>query len=351
MTLESYLRAAPKAELHVHLEGAIRPETVLALARRNGVKLPAQSVEALRRWFVYRDFPHFVEVFVAIIGCLRTSADYELIAYEFGAEMARQNIRYAEITFAPSTHAWAGVPYETWFPGLTRGRERAESAFGLRMRWIFNVVRRLDDPATLFPKAEYCTDAAIAGRSGGVVALGLGGNEDGGLPEPFAPFFARARAAGLHSAPHGGEFAGPQSVWGALRALGAERIGHGVRSIEDPQLVAYLAERRIALEVCPTSNICLGVYPNLAAHPLARLRDAGVALTINSDDPAMFNTSIGDEAALLDTAFGLDGDAVDEVLLNGVRASFLPDTEKRELELEFRDELASLKRLHLGEEA
>src|SRR5262249_6114364 len=154
----------------------------------------------------------------------------------------------------------------------------------------------------------------------------------------FAPYFERARAVGLRSAPHGGEHAGPGSVWGALRALGAERIGHGVRAIEDPALVAHLAERRIAVEVCPTSNICLGVYPSLAEHPLRRLHDAGVLVTINSDDPALFGTTLNDEVALLPSAFGFELETIDEILLNGVRASFLPADERRALEEEFRAE-------------
>lgn len=347
MTLESYLRAAPKVELHVHLEGAIRPAALLTLARRNGVALPADSEEGLRRWFVYRDFPHFVEVFVTACRCLRTSEDYELIAYEFGAEMARQNIRYAEVEFSPSTHAWAGVPYATFFAGLTRGRQRAEREFGVRIRWIFGVVRKLADPTTLHPKADYTVGAAIDGRDDGVVALGLGGDEEGSTPEPFELYFDRARAAGLRSAPHAGEHAGPASVWGALRSLGAERIAHGVRAIEDPALVAYLAGRRIPLLLCPTSNVCLGVYPDLASHPLPRLHAAGVPVTVNSDDPALFNTCLNDEIATIAGPFGLDVTDIDAILLNGVRAAFLPDDEKQALEAAFRTELAALKAAHL----
>jgi len=348
VSLDSYLRAAPKAELHVHLEGAIQPATLLALARRNGVTLPADTVDGLRRWFVYRDFAHFIEVFVAAVDCLRTREDYALIAYEFGAEMARQNVRYAEVTFAPSRHAWQGVPYATWFGGLTQGRLRAEAEFGVRIRWVFNIVRRLKDADALWPQADYVTGAAIDGMADGVVALGLAGSEEGAPPEPFAAYFLRARAAGLRSNPHAGEHAGPASVWGALTALAAERIGHGVRAVEDGALVEQLAERQIALDVCPTSNIRLGVYPDLAAHPLRRLHAAGVALTINSDDPALFNTTLNDEVALLASTFGFDAAACDALLLKGVRHSFLPLADRAQLEAAFRAELAALKPLHLG---
>src|SRR5581483_6264642 len=191
MSLDSYIRAAPKAELHVHLEGAIRPATLLALARRNGVTLPADDVDGLRRWFVYRDFPHFIEIFVTATACLRQVEDYELIAYEFGAEMARQNVRYAEAHFAPSTHAWLGVPQSVWFEGLTRGRRRAAREFGVDLRWVFNIVRASSEPETVVPKADYCLGAAIDGRDDGVVALGLAGNEAAGPPEPFAAYFER----------------------------------------------------------------------------------------------------------------------------------------------------------------
>lgn len=348
MSLDSYIRAAPKSELHVHLEGAIRPATLLALARRNGVTLPADDVDGLRRWFVYRDFPHFIEIFVAATSCLRTIEDYDLIAYEFGAEMARQNVRYAEIHFSPSTHVWLGVPQSVWMDGLTRGRQRAAREFGVEMRWVFGIVRATTEEGTLFAKADCCLEAAIDCRSEGVIALGLGGNEAAGPPEPFAPYFERALAAGLHSYPHAGEHAGPASVRGALDLLHAERIAHGVRAIEEPALVQEIVTRGIALDVAPTSNLCLGVAPDLGQHPLPALRAAGVRLTVNSDDPPLFNTTLNDEAALLVSAFELDVDAIDATLLEGVRASFLPPAERAALEARFCAELAALKREHLG---
>ncbi|HEX2186406.1 MAG TPA: adenosine deaminase, partial [Chloroflexota bacterium] len=325
MSLESYLRAAPKAELHVHLEGSIRPATLLELARRNGASLPAETEAGLREWFVFRDFAHFVEVYVAVSRCLKTAADYELITYELGTELARQNVRYAEVTFSPSTHELVmGIPHATYFPGLVAGRERVRRELGVELHWVFDIVRNLGQPER---GADYVTRVAIEGKDDGVVALGLGGLETGYPPEPFAPWFERAGAAGLHRVPHAGEIAGAPSVWGALRALGAERIGHGVRSIEDPELVAHLMARSIPLEVCPTSNVRLGVYPSLEEHPLRRLHDAGVVVTVNSDDPPLFNTTISDEVATLATAFGFtaaDVEAVDAILLNAVRGAFLP---------------------------
>jgi aminodeoxyfutalosine deaminase len=340
MSLETYLRAAPKAELHVHLEGAILPATLLALAAKNGMDLPATTEDEVRRWFVYRDFRHFIEIYVTITRCLRDVEDYERITYDFGAEMARQNIKYAEVTFSPSTHKWLGVSEDVYFAGLTRGRERARADFGVEIAWVFDLVRASTESGA---KADYTVGVAIDGMRDGVVALGLGGMEEGFPPEPFASWFARAQSVGLHSTPHAGEIAGPTSVWGAIRTLGAERIGHGVRSIEDPELVAYLAEHGITLEVCPTSNIRLGVYSSLAEHPLRRLREAGVSVTINSDDPPLFNTTLTDEVLLLHTAFGYDIDAIDAILLNGIRASFLPPDRKALLEQTFVTEMQKLK--------
>lgn len=346
MSIESYLHAVPKVELHVHLEGSIQPETLLTLARRNGVTLPASTLDEVRDWFTFRNFGHFIEVYVAITRCLKTADDYELIVYEFGAEMARQNVRYAEVTFSPSTHHFLGVTHDTYFGGLTRGRERARREFGVEIAWIFDIVRGIADPARQIEAADYTTGVAIECKDDGVVALGLGGGEHGSPPEPFAPWFQRTREAGLHSAPHGGEMAGPESVWGAIRALGAERVGHGVRAIEDAALVAYLAEHRIPLEVNPTSNLRLGVYPSLDEHPLRRLYDAGVLVTVNSDDPPLFNTTLNDEVLLLSSHMGFTIPQIDAILLNAVRASFLPEERVRELERAMLTEMTALKAAH-----
>ncbi len=341
--IERYVAAVPKAELHVHLEGSIQPATLLTLAQRNGVQLPIQNVADLQNWFTFRDFNHFIEIYFEISSCLKTTEDYELIAYEFGATMARQNVRYAEVTFSPSTHHFSlGIPFDTFFTGLTRGRLRAQKEFGIEIRWIFDIVRDIPDETLNNRRAEYTLAVALEGINNGVVALGLGGAEVGHPPEQFTTWFEKAREAGLHSAPHAGETVGPGSVWGAIRVLGAERLGHGVRSIEDPALVAYLADRHIPLEVCPTSNVRLGVYADLASHPLPDLHDAGVPVTINSDDPPLFNTTLNDEVKLLVDPFNFDINTINEILLNGVRCSFLPVEKKQAMEALFQNEMARL---------
>jgi aminodeoxyfutalosine deaminase len=337
-----FIRRMPKVELHVHLEGAIAPETLLTLARRNRVDLPVADEAGLREWFAFRDFPHFVEIYVAITRCLRHAEDYELIAYEFGAAMARQNIRYAEVTFSPSTHRMLGVPQEVWWRGLLAGRRRAWDEFGVRFNWIFDIVRFPIEQTDRHERADFTTAVAIEGMNDGVVGIGLGGTEVGAPPEPFAPWFDRARAAGLRSVPHAGETVGPESIWGALRALGAERIGHGVRCVEDPALVAELRARQIPLEVSPTSNVCLGVAPSLAAHQLPQLLAAGLYVTLNSDDPPMFNTTLTDEYLRCAQTFGWGLDDLCALSLNGVRAAFLPDDERAALERSFREAFAAL---------
>ena len=338
-----YCATVPKAELHVHLEGSIQPATLFALAHRNGVDLPVQTVEEMQRWFTFRDFNHFVDIFFAISRCLKTAEDYELTAYELGAALARQQVHYAEVTFSPSTHAFSlDVPFDTFFAGLTRGRLRAQSEFGIDIRWVFDIVRDIPEETHNRQRAEYTLAVAKEGMNDGVVALGLGGAEVGHPPEQYTPWFEQARAAGLHSVPHAGETVGPASIWGAIQALGAERIGHGVRAIEDATLVDYLREHSIPLEVCPTSNICLGIYADMRKHPLPRLRAAGVPVTVNSDDPPLFNTTLTHEVGLLFNAFNFDINTVNDIILNGVRHSFLPVEKKQAMEASFQAEMTRL---------
>ena len=343
MSIEQYLQEAPKAELHVHLEGSVRPTTLLTLAERNAVSLPVSSVEELQRWFAFRDFNHFIEIYFTISHCLKQAEDYELIVYEFAEEMARQHVRYAEVTFSPSTHEFAlGVPFDVYFAGLTRGRERAYQDFNVEISWVFDIVRNMCHEPGVSKEADYTVSVAKEGMTNGVVALGLGGGEVGHPAEWFARWFEQAVGAGLHSTPHAGEVVGPASVWGAIKNLKAERIGHGVRSAEDPELLTYLAEKRIPLEVNPTSNVALGVYPDYAHHSLPVLLAAGVPVTINSDDPPLFNTTLNNEVSLLHSAFHLDLDTINDVLLNGVRWSFLPAVRKAELVGEFERDLRDL---------
>jgi adenosine deaminase len=342
LSLNDLIAAMPKVELHVHLEGSIRPATLLTLARRNGVSLPAQDLEGLRTFYQFSDFGHFIQVYLTISTCLQTVADFSLVAYEFGADMARQNIRYAEVTFTPHTNVHnTGLPFDEILAGLNDGRARARADFGVEMAWVLDIVR--DDPDSRHPVAAWASTALDRG----VVGFGLGGTERNHPPEWFADAFALAREAGLHSVPHAGETAGPASIWGALRALEAERLGHGVRSVEDGVLVDHLRRNQIPLEICPTSNLRLGGYASYEEHPIRRLWDMGLYVTVNSDDPPMFNTDLVQEYQALARHLDFSASDLERLSLNALRASFLPDREKLEMEEEFLSEFARLRAKYL----
>lgn len=343
MSLHDFIRAMPKVELHVHLEGSIQPATVLMLAERNGMALPAQDLEGLREFYRFTDFAHFLEVYFAVSGCLKTVDDFSTIAYEFGASMARQNIRYAEVTFTPQTNVTnTGLPFNEILAGLNDGRRRAQADFDVEFCWVLDIVR--DNPDSRHQVVEW----AVGAMDQGVVGLGLGGTETGHPPEWFADAYAIARQAGLHSVPHAGEQGGPQSIWGAIRALKAERIGHGVRSTEDRALVDYLVRHQIPLEICPASEICLGVYPSYADHPVGRLWEQGVYITVNSDDPPMFNTNLVGEYQAMADHVGFGASELERLSLNAVQASFLPDARKEALEQGFLSEFARLRGQYLS---
>ncbi len=341
--ITAFLRAMPKAELHIHLEGAIQPATVLELAAAHGRlhNLPATDEEGLRRWFVFRDFDHFVEIYMTIQAMLRRAEDFATIAYRNGETMAAQGIRYRELTVTTFIHTHLqgkDISIEEIFAGLEDGRQRARRDFGVEMRWVIDVPRNasFDDHGMYDPiPAEVTLDHAIYGMDYGVIGFGLGGNEVGAPPEAFAHAFGKARAVGLRSLPHAGETVGPASVWGALQVLGADRIGHGVRAIEDPALLLYLHERQIPLEINPTSNICLGVYPSAAQHPFPHLDRMGLFVTVNSDDPPLFNTSLLAEYQLLADIFGYDQANLARIARNAFTASYAEPELKRSFLAQF----------------
>lgn len=320
MNLETFIRTMPKVELHVHLEGSIRPETLLELAVRNDVELPARSVEELRDWYAFKDFDHFVEVYLAAASCIRTPEDVERIAADFLDGQAEQNVLHSEVTYTASTQRMlSGIPLDDQLDAINRARATAEREHGVTMSLTIDYPRHLD-PAEFVGVAHWAVD----NMSRGVTALGLGGPEVGFPPGLFRRAFDVAREAGLPSVPHAGETEGAESIRGALRELHAVRIGHGVRCLEDADLVAELRERQIPLEVCPTSNVCLKVAPSFAEHPLPRLLDAGLYVTLNSDDPPMFGTTLTEEYLKAVDAFGLGKGDVQDLVLKAATATLLP---------------------------
>ncbi|MFT4041487.1 MAG: adenosine deaminase [Thermomicrobiales bacterium] len=344
--LEAFVRRMPKAEIHVHLEGSVRPETVLELGRRNGQPLPAPDLEGLRAFFEFRDFPHFIEAYIAVCTCLRTPDDFATVVREIGEDAAAQNIRYLEIHFNPETNVRKrGLDFHEMLAGMNAGRAEARERWGVEMRWIADGIRDSEtSPYSVTRTVDWIT--ALSPEDG-VVALGLGGNEVGYPPAPFAADFARARAGGVRTVAHAGETTGPETIRESLDLLGAERIGHGIRALDDPSLVQRLAEAGVPLEVCPTSNLCTRVVAGYDAHPFPALDAAGVLVTINSDDPPLFGTTLTDEFLVLARHWGYDADGIQRIALNGLDASFLPDNDKARLRGEFLAEFAAL-RAELG---
>lgn len=333
-----FCRRMPKVELHVHLEGSIRPETVLKLAQRHGIQLPANDVAGLRDWYQFRDFPHFVEVYVAVSKCIKTADDLELIAREFLEGQADQNVLHSEVTYTASTiEKYNGIPWPEQLAALQKAMDYGERELGVSMSLILDIVR--GDPAE---RGLQVAEWAVSANAKGVCALGLAGIE-GCVPDvTYADAFRMAHESGLPVIPHAGETQGAASMRDALDHTGCVRIGHGVRCLEDVSIVNELRDRQIPLEVCPTSNVCLGVFPSFAEHPLPKLLDEGLYVTVNSDDPPMFGTTISDEFYRAVEAFEFDENILWTLCLNAARASLLPEERKRELIDKMREEFSEL---------
>jgi aminodeoxyfutalosine deaminase len=282
---------APKIELHVHLEATIRPATLLSIARRNGVGLPADTVEGLTALYEFRDFKHFIDVWVMTTNCLRTADDFQQVVVDYAEEAAGFGAVYLEGIFsAPERVLLAGLDWDVIYSGYTDGAAEAYERFGVTVRFTPDIYRN-GCPVEL---AEECARVSVRYRDRGVVGLGIGGYEPGYPLAPYARAVRIAQDGGLAFVPHAGEAAGPSSIREALD-LGAHRIRHGIRAADDPLLLAELASRGIVLDVCPTSNLRTGLVADLAAHPLPALRAAGALCSINTDDPVMFGTDLGRE--------------------------------------------------------
>ena len=277
----------PKIELHVHLEGTVRPETLLEIARRNDYALPADTVEGLAPLYDYRDFAHFIEVWILTTFALQTHQDFRQVVLDYAEEAAGHGAVYVEGIFSPAERAKRGVDWDEIFSGYCDGAEAARELHGVEVRMTPDIYR-----GASHEEAEQVVRYSAKYRERGVVGVGLGGLEAEYPPEPYAPVFKRVRAEGLGSVPHAGEVAGPESIRGALDALGADRIRHGIRAVEDPALVEELREREVVLDVCPVSNVRTGAVASLEQHPLGRLLEAGVRCSISTDDPAMFDTDL-----------------------------------------------------------
>lgn len=315
----------PKAELHVHLEGTMPPSLVRQIAARNQLHV-SEAIMGPNDTFLWQDFLHFLKVYDEASMVLRNRQDYRDMTYDYLARSAKQGGIYTEMMISPDHAALCGVSYEDHLAGAIEGIEDAKTEFGIEGRLIITGVRHFGPDKVL--------EVALKARAHPhpyVVGFGLGGDEAGFPGKLFAKAYDVAHEAGLACTVHAGEFDGPQSVWDALNYLPVDRIGHGVRSIEDPALVEELAKRGTTLEICPGSNIALGVYPNFAAHPFLKLRAAGCNVTLSSDDPPYFGTTLEQEYKTAKEHFGLSDDALREVTKISLRNSFADEKTKERL--------------------
>ncbi len=313
------MTGVPLAELHVHLEGTATPDLVRRLAARNGIEIPPGTIDGDR--FVWRDFLDFLATYDRAASVVRTAADYRDVTFSYLDACADEGAIYVELTASPDHAAEAGLPYGDMLDGIAQGIDDARAAHGIESRVIVTAVRNLG-PA----RAESIARTAAEQPHPYVAGFGLAGDEAGFPPGPFAHAFEVAHDAGLGLTCHAGEWAGPESVRGALGLPApVTRLGHGVRAVEDPGLVRELARRGIVLEVCPTSNVVLSAYPDYAAHPFPVLRDAGVRVTLGSDDPPFWQASIGGEYAVARREWGLDDEALRGLTRTAIEAAFVPD--------------------------
>jgi adenosine deaminase len=320
-TLDHRFAAMPKAEIHVHLEGATAPEASYAIARRNAVDLPVASLEEWRRYFAFRDFPHFIDVYRKTVDTIRTTDDLALMVAQFYVDQARQNVRYSECFISMSLHLRRLTPSEI-LDAIAQGSERGQTVSDARVAFIADISR--EDPQT----QGAVLDLAVRGmRRGLIVGVGLGGLEAEFPPHLFRDTYARAREAGLHVVAHAGEAAGWESIRAAVDELSAVRIGHGIRIVDSPEYAAVVRDAGIAFEVCPVSNYAIGATPLDQPHPIRRMVDLGLRCTLNSDDPAMFSTTLAAQYALLADQ-GFTWDELWQLNRQTLDATFLSAAEK-----------------------
>lgn len=337
----AFIAGLPKAELHVHHIGSASARIVTELAERHaGSTTVPSDPDLLGDFFAFRDFGHFIEVYLAVVDLLRTPDDIRYLTYEVAREMATgQALRYAELTCTPYTSVRPdtddrGMAIEAYTEAIEDARIASERDHGIVLRWIYDIPGEAGVPA-----ADATLGYALDHRPDALVGFGLGGPEVGVPRAQFQPHFDAARAAGLHSVPHAGETTGPETVWDAIGLLGAERIGHGTSAAQDPELLAHLATEGIALEVCPTSNLATRSVASLADHPLRQFRDAGVIVTINSDDPPMFGTTLGHEYEVAADLLDLDEAGLAALATAAVTSSYADETTKTRITAEIGDHL------------
>lgn len=324
----TWYERVPKVELHVHLEGAIPHEALLALIQKYGGDPTVPDVPALAKRFEYKSFSQFIEAWSWKNQFLREYEDFTLVAELTARDMAQQAIRYAEVFFSPSLFVRRGLAVQQVAQAVRAGLARVSE---IEIALVADLVRDYGPESELLTLTQLKETTEL-----GVIGIGIGGSEHDCPPAPFKRLYEEARSAGFHTTAHAGEAAGAQSIWDAVLELRAERIGHGTRAWEDPELVQYLVDRRIPLEMCPISNVRTNVVGSLREHPIRRYFDAGIVVTVNSDDPKMFQTSLADEYRLLEQECGWTRLEICRVILNAIESSWLSSERKASLTAEFR---------------
>ncbi|HJU09928.1 MAG TPA: adenosine deaminase [Candidatus Binataceae bacterium] len=323
--IRSFIRGLPKAELHIHLEGTLEPELAFALAQRNGIKLRFGSVEELRNSYQFTNLQSFLDIYYECTAALVTEQDFCDLTLAYLRRAAADGVRHTEPFFDPQSHTKRGVKFETVLRGIRQGFEIGMQQFGISSNLIMCFLRHLTAE-----DAMETLEMALPFRHQ-ILGVGLDSSEVGHPPKKFVEVFKRARDAGFHRVAHAGEEGPPSYISQALDLLGVERIDHGVRAVEDTALMRRLAEQQIALTVCPLSNVRLGVFPSMSQHNLKRLLEAGLLVTINSDDPAYFGGYVNDNYVAAQEAMNLNRHQIEPVAANSIKASFLPDENKRML--------------------
>lgn len=335
MASKSFIQTLPKAELHLHLEGSVDPATIVELSRRYNTPLPTENNrydvtgsgdvltdQDVRRLYSYKDFNGFLLAFKSVTERLRSPEDYELVTYRLMQKLRQQNVVHAEVYVSVGVIRWRGQPVEPVFEGMERGRDRGQRDFGVSLLWIFDAVRHFGPDA-----AGEVFDLAARLRDRNVVGVGIGGDEARGPAEWFRDLYKKAADNGLRLTAHAGETTGPESVWGALN-IGAERIGHGLSAARDPELLEVMAQKQVPVELCITSNLRTGACAELQEHPVRKFFDDGLMVTLSTDDPAMFQTTLNKEYEIAQKVFNFSDEHLRELARNSIEASFLPVEKK-----------------------
>jgi adenosine deaminase len=325
--LLEWCRQLPKVELHLHLEGAIPIPALWELIQKYGGNPAIPSESALKEHFIFRDFPHFIELWVWKNQFFREYDDFTFFSAAVAGALKKENIQYAEVFFSPDRFRGKGFQTGRLLESVRSGLDQVR---GVQVALVPDLVRD-HGPVTAMEVLEEVSEL----RSLGVIGVGMGGSEHNQPPEQFADVYQRARELGFHTTVHAGEAAGPESVWGAINSLKVERIGHGTRAVEDPNLVRHLADTQTPIEMCPLSNVATGVIDSVAAHPIRQFFDQGLMVTVNTDDPAMFGNSLSEDYTALMSELAFTPDEIRTVILNGINSSWLDHAQKTVVEATF----------------